>query len=172
MKSLERGLALALAVVLSFTSVAVADNGWQTLPPLSTSIPKAAVRAYVTDTIDGDTVLAYMNGRREKVRMKGVDTPETVAPHTPVQPWGKASSKYTREQLLHKYVWIETAHGAKHDMFGRLLAYVYLADGSCHNETLVLKGLGRVQRHYKFDRIDQYDQIEKKAKQDKVGIWS
>lgn len=43
--------------------------------------------------MDGDTFLAKKDGERIKVRMIGMDTPETVKPNTPVQPYGKESVK-------------------------------------------------------------------------------
>lgn len=180
---LERGLALASVVFLStliqLSALPVAKGapgggaGVAATASLSTVVPKHAVRVLVTDVIDGDTLVVRMNGRSEKVRLKGVDTPETVHPHKPVQPWGKAASHFSKDQLGHKHVWIETAKGgAKHDMFGRLLAFVWMEDGTCHNETLVAKGLARVNKRYKFDRLDEYEAIERAARKAKRGIWS
>ncbi|MCE3399538.1 thermonuclease family protein, partial [Staphylococcus aureus] len=53
---------------------------------------KGKDKVYVERVVDGDTFLAKKDGERIKVRMIGMDTPETVKPNTPVQPYGKEAS--------------------------------------------------------------------------------
>ena len=38
----------------------------------------------IVKVVDGDTVDVSMNGRTERVRLIGIDTPETKKPNTPV----------------------------------------------------------------------------------------
>ena len=51
--------------------------------------------------------LLLKNGEEIKVRLIGVDTPETVKPNTPVQPYGKRASNYTKKYLTHQNVYLE-----------------------------------------------------------------
>ena len=57
--------------------------------------------------MDGDTFIANQNGKEIKVRLIGVDTPETVKPNTPVQPFGKEASNYSKKTLTNQDVYLE-----------------------------------------------------------------
>ena len=80
----------------------------------------------VTRVVDGDTII--LNGR-ERVRLIGVDTPETVDPRRPVQYFGKEASGFTKRMVEGKKVRLEYDQTGK-DRYGRTLAYVYLEDGT------------------------------------------
>jgi micrococcal nuclease len=49
--------------------------------------------------VDGDTIVIELYGKQEKVRLIGVDTPETVDPRKAVQYYGKEASSFTRSKL-------------------------------------------------------------------------
>jgi micrococcal nuclease len=72
--------------------------------------------------IDGDTFIVRGVGR---VRLIGVDTPETVDPRRPVQYFGKEASDFTHRIAEGEVVRLEFDVDRK-DRFGRTLAYVYL----------------------------------------------
>src|SRR4030042_6833798 len=78
----------------------------------------------VKRVIDGDTLL-LTNG--ERVRLIGVDTPETKHPKKPVERFGKEAYLFTKEMVEGKEVRLEFDQQRK-DRYGRLLAYVYLTD--------------------------------------------
>jgi micrococcal nuclease len=82
-----------------------------------------------TRVVDGDTII-LSNG--EKVRLIGVDTPETVRPNTPVEYYGKEASAFTKKMVEGKPVRLEY-DWQQRDKYGRLLAYVYLMDGTFIN---------------------------------------
>ena len=84
--------------------------------------------------VDGDTII-LSNG--ERVRLIGVDTPETKHPNKPVQYFGKEASAFTKRMVEGKEVTLEYGQQQR-DKYGRLLAYVYLMDGTL---TLNKKGL-------------------------------
>lgn len=82
------------------------------------------------------------NGNEETVRLLLVDTPETVHPSKPVQPFGPEASKFTKELMpAGSEVEVETGIGER-DKYGRLLAYFYV-DGKMVNKLLLEKGLAR-----------------------------
>ncbi len=80
----------------------------------------------VTKVVDGDTLEILKYGKTEKVRLIGVDTPETLDPRKPVQCFGKEASDKTKGLLNGKSVRLEfdSIVGEK-DKYGRLLAYVW-----------------------------------------------
>jgi micrococcal nuclease len=102
--------------------------------------PASAV-AQVTRVVDGDTIEARVGERVEDVRLIGVDTPETVKPGTPVQCFGPRASHFTKRRLTGRRV--RLVFGVeRRDVYGRLLAYVYLGR-LFFNPVLVRRGLAR-----------------------------
>ena len=93
--------------------------------------------------IDGDTIAVNMNGRSEKVRFIGVDTPETHKPNTPVQCYGPVAAAYTKSTIgKHRVRLVSDPLSTDRDRYGRLLRYVYLPDGTDVNEQLIVTGHG------------------------------
>ena len=86
---------------------------------------RAAARAFVVRVVDGDTIEAQIGDRVEDVRYIGVDTPETVKPDTPVQCFGPQASAFNHRLVEQRQV--RLVFGVeRRDVYGRLLAYVYL----------------------------------------------
>jgi micrococcal nuclease len=101
----------------------------------------ASVDARVIRVVDGDTIEARIGDRVEDVRLIGVDTPETVKPGTPVQCFGLRASHFTKRLLSGRRVRLVLG-AERRDVYGRLLAYVYLGDRFV-NPILVRRGLAR-----------------------------
>lgn len=104
-----------------------------------------AAHATVEHVVDGDTVdLTFATGV-ERVRLLGIDTPETVKPNTPVQCFGPEASARTKA-LLAPGASVRVARDAEaRDRYGRLLLYVYRsADGMFVNRALVAGGYARI----------------------------
>jgi micrococcal nuclease len=97
------------------------------------------VAAEVQRVTDGDTFVAEVGGRRERVRVIGVDTPETVAPNRPVEPYGRQAASFAERHLTGATVRL-AGDAEPRDRYGRLLAYVWLADGTFWNALLVAEG--------------------------------
>lgn len=137
--------------------------------------PKTKLNPYqtgtVTKVIDGDTIEVNLNGKIEKVRMLLIDTPETVHPNQPVQPYGKEASDFTQKLLLNKEVKLEKDQEDK-DKYGRLLRYIYVEDQSVQ-ELLLTEGLARVAVYPPNTKYEQkYRELQDQAKAKKIGIWS
>ena len=81
----------------------------------------------VEHVVDGDTIDVLMDGRKEPVRLIGIDTPETKDPNQPVQPFGPEASAFTTRLLGNRQVWLEL-DAQQRDQYGRILAYVYYED--------------------------------------------
>ncbi|HYT38655.1 MAG TPA: thermonuclease family protein [Acidimicrobiia bacterium] len=98
--------------------------------------------ARVTAVVDGDTLDVSWAGRRERVRLLGVDTPETVDPHRPVGCYGPEASAFTHRRLQGRTVRLSFDR-QRRDRYGRLLAYVEV-DGRRFNDELLTGGYARV----------------------------
>ena len=100
-----------------------------------------SLRARVVRVVDGDTIVASVDGDDEYVRYIGVDTPETVKPDTPVQCFGPNASDENHRLVEDRTVRLVFDREARDD-YGRLLAYVY-AGGRFVNAELVRGGYAR-----------------------------
>ena len=143
--------------------------------------PIKTIETKVVRTIDGDTIEVELNGMKEKVRLIGVDTPETHHPTKPVQPYGPEAENYTRSQLEDKTVWLEK-DVQERDKYGRVLAYVWVSQPSkvsdseirakMFNAKLLLDGYGQlltIPPDVKY--VDYFKNYQKEARQASKGLW-
>lgn len=96
--------------------------------------------AVVVDVVDGDTVTVEAGGRREDVRLLGIDTPETVHPTKPVECFGPEASARTA-QLLPPGTRVRLERDVEpRDQYGRLLAYVRRVDDDLFVNLALVEG--------------------------------
>lgn len=125
----------------------------------------------VARVVDGDTFEIANRGKTEKVRLIGVDTPETVKPNSKVEPYGPEASSYTKKLIEGKKVRLEF-DVQERDKYGRVLAYVYLEDGTFLNARLLEEGLATIMTVPPNVRMaDYFLGLQKKAQKAKKGIW-
>jgi micrococcal nuclease len=119
--------------------------------------------------IDGDTLLLADGAR---VRLIGVDCPETVKLHHPVEPFGPEASAFTKSFVSGGQVRLQFDR-ERIDRHDRFLAYVFVGDAML-NEELVRAGLARVEHrfHYSQSIKRQFDRAEEEARTARRGIWS
>ncbi len=99
--------------------------------------------ASVVRVVDGDTIRVRLNGRSERVRYIGIDTPESVRPDTPVQCFAERAAAANRALVAGRRVRL-VGDAEERDRYGRLLAYVYREpDGAFVNAALVRDGYAR-----------------------------
>jgi micrococcal nuclease len=94
-------------------------------------------RATVTQVVDGDTIEVRIGGRDERVRLIGIDTPETKKPNTPIECYGPEASAFTASILpAGTEIRLERDVVGRDD-YGRLLAYVHLTEAGGTTDTFV-----------------------------------
>jgi micrococcal nuclease len=120
-----------------------------------------------TRAVDGDTIKL---ANRETVRLIGVDTPESVHPSKPVEYFAKEASAFTASLVVGRYVRLEYDQTLR-DRYGRLLAYVYLDDGTFVNAEIIKQGYGFAYIKYPFKYMDEFVQYEREAREAKRGLW-
>ncbi|PZC45892.1 MAG: micrococcal nuclease [Chloroflexi bacterium] len=136
------------------------------------TIAQGFTLAEITRVIDGDTIDVRLNGNIQRVRLIGIDTPETVAPGQPVDCWGPEASAKAKELMEGQRVELETdpSQGDK-DVFGRLLRYVWL-DGTNVAEAMIESGDGEEYTYRTAYRHQKaFQEAEGRAQQAKAGIW-
>ena len=128
----------------------------------------------IVAVVDGDTAKIEFQGETISMRIIGIDTPETVHPSRPVEPFGPEATVRARELLEGKTVKLEYDADPEHDRFGkygRLLVYLRLEDGTDFGKSMVAAGFARAYPKYPFSRSKEYLAVEAVAKKAKKGLW-
>ncbi len=132
-------------------------------------LPPGVEARSVTRVVDGDTVV--LDGG-ERVRLIGVDTPETVHPTKPVEYFGKEASAFTKRMAEGQKVYLEYEQGSStKDRYGRTLGYVYLKDGTLLNKEIVERGYGHAYTRFPFSKMEEFRGAEREAKAAGRGLW-
>jgi len=132
--------------------------------------PSRSATVYVTRVVDGDTIEVDLDGREEDVRYIGVDTPETVKPDTPVPCFGPQASAFNHGLVERRRVRLVFGE-ERRDVYGRLLAYVYLDDRFVNAE-LVRRGLARTLTIPPNDRFAaRFERLQMAAARAGRGLW-
>lgn len=148
-----RLLLLALVIIL-LAVPALADGPWP-----------------VARTVDGDTVVVLIDGKPTRVRMIGVDCPESVHPKKPVERLGKEASAFTRGLLEGESVTLEY-DWQRQDRYGRTLAYVFRErDGLLVNLEIIRQGFGFYYGRFPFARMEEFRAAEREAREAGRGLW-
>ena len=164
----DRGIAfaaIAAALLLAVSGCGAGEVG-----------PGDEIDGTVSRIVDGDTIVANLGGREERVRYIGIDTPESVKPNAKVDCFGPEASK-ENERLLPSGSPIRLVVGAEpRDRYGRLLAYVYRKDQAGRelfvNADLVRRGFADTlvfppnTRH-----AGEFAQLRTRAARAGLGLW-
>ncbi len=134
--------------------------------------PASAEQLVVQRVVDGDTFVARFPTRREeRVRLVGVDTPESVQPTTPVQCFAREAAGYTRTRLEGQRV-LAAKDVSEADRFGRRLRLVWLEDGAFFNAELIARGYAQVATFPPdVTYADLFRALERRAREQGLGLW-
>lgn len=139
----------------------------------------SGANAVVVEVIDGDTIVAEIRGRRETVRLIGIDTPETMHPDRPVECYGPEATAFA-DDLLPEGTPIRLERDiVGRDDYDRLLGYVHLAtegDGGSAmfvNLEIVERGFARtlsIEPNTRFAR--DFVEAARRAEAADRGLWA
>jgi micrococcal nuclease len=172
-------LAFAGVVVVGF-ALAYQYFGWTFLNTPEhggiSEMQAASVGTYyrVTKVTDGDTLHVDMDGTDERVRLIGINTPETVDPRKTVECFGKEASERMKSLAEGKNVRLEYDDSQSlRDTYGRLLAYVYLEDGQMLNKKMVAEGYAYEYTYlapYAYQK--EFRELQNLARTSGRGLWN
>ncbi|MEY4340436.1 MAG: hypothetical protein RLZ14_2286 [Actinomycetota bacterium] len=141
------------------------------VPPSTTAplVPNATVKRVV----DGDTIVAIIDGAEERVRLIGIDTPETKKPDTPVECFGPEASEFTKSLLPKGTPVLLVRDIEPRDKYDRLLAYVYrTSDRTFVNLDIMRKGFARLLTiPPNVAHVDEFVAAAKAARKENLGLW-
>ena len=176
-----------LLIVLCITGLACSgtesfDNSSLPVPAQNEATEKSSM-VKITKVIDGDTMdVRFEDGTTDRVRLLGVDTPETNAANKPneygeitdlkcLTRWGNKSNEYAKSILDGKEVRLVFDEGAgERGYYGRLLAYIEI-DGYDFNESLISRGYARVYEEGTSSREKRYLSMQYKVITEGKGLW-
>jgi micrococcal nuclease len=161
----RRALVVASAVALAVSM------GIPAASPASGAAGSGGRRVTLDRVVDGDT-LVLRDGTR--VRLIGIDTPETVHPDFGDECYGPEASRYA-ERLLHPGDELRLVFDVdRFDQYGRLLAYVYrAADGLFVNARIVKRGFAYVETvPPNVAHADRFRRLARAAREQGRGLWS
>ena len=155
-------------------NVSAATGATTTAPIVAAPVQTAEPSHPVVKVVDGDTLDVLVDGKTTRLRLIGLDTPETVDPRKPVQCFGKAASDKAKELLTGKTVRIEfdVSQGTL-DKYGRTLAYVFLSNGTLFNEYMIAEGYGHEYTYnlpYKYQK--EFKEAQRRAREEEKGLWA
>lgn len=126
----------------------------------------------VVEVFDGDTYKVMVNGKLEKIRAIGIDTPEVDGGYKTAECYGDDASEYAKEKLLGKKVGLlRPKNYDDKDRYGRLLRYVFV-DGEDFGAHLLKEGYASAYKKFSHPRKNYYLTLEKTAQEEEKGMWS
>ena len=129
----------------------------------------------VINVVDGDTLdidIPDADKNYTRIRLWGVDTPETKKPNTPIMYFGPEATEFTTKKTLGKKIRVYlNTQKANRDRYNRLLAYIKLPDGTIFNEELLKNGFAYADSRFKHQFYNRYKQLQAVAKNQKKGLW-
>ena len=149
-------------VLLLFSIGLLACVGPTSTPSSLPTIKHPTLRATVINVHDGDTITVLVSESKEKVRLNGIDCPESN------QPWGQQATQLTRQLVDRKEV---TVTDFGRDKYHRMIGQVVLSDGRNLGQELVREGFcWWYQKYAPNDTV--LKQLEQEARDAKRGLWS
>jgi len=129
----------------------------------------------VVEVLDGDTAKMRVNGKLERVRFSGIDTPEIAHENRDIAEefYGKEATEYVKKRLSGRLVTLEiqVQKGRYHrGKYGRILAVIWL-DKENFNLTLVKEGYAKATSYKGFQYLKEFHAWEKRAKKARRGLW-
>jgi len=160
---------------------ALINHGRQLTPKSEEQAKASDIEKYhgetftVVNVADGDTFdIDIPDGRYEhtRIRLLGIDTPETKSEHSGIIYFGPEAAEFTKKMILGKSVTIYLdAPNPTRGKYGRLLAYVKLPDGDFLNEVLLTEGCAYADTRFSHSFHNKYKQLQSRAHSGKKGLW-
>jgi micrococcal nuclease len=187
MQNLKRNPFLITSLCLSFSLIlpliTFAMSSWPPDPSAGPDVSGCSFQI-VLKVVDGDTFEIANGG---KVRLIGVDTPETVDPRKTVEWFGREASKKLREWVEGKTVCLKQDIDKTQnvDKYGRLLRYTWIYtfqkyvpdkpiihEGFFVNAELIRQGYGFAYTRYPFQYLEDFRQYQRTARENNLGLWN
>ncbi len=156
-------------------SPAAGQSPAQQKPPAKTDGKSIVTRlpAMLIRIVDGDTLEVSLDNIAEKVRLLGINSPETVDPRQPVQCFGHEAAQYLKTLLPGKNIFLQKdSYASDRDQYGRLLRYVYNEQNLFVNVEMVKNGYALAYTPGALEHFSDFRYYEKIARDANLGLWN
>jgi micrococcal nuclease len=163
---------VAVCVLMACAGSAIHD-GRRAQPAALAPLP-GGQHGTVKRVVDGDTVYLTVAGQDVKVRLIGINTPETVKPGTPVMCGGKEASAnmHRLATVGARARLVSDAGPGTVDKYHRQLRYLYV-HGVDVNAAQVRAGWAQVNGYgHRFRLSTYFKRLQRRAKARGLGVWS
>lgn len=128
----------------------------------------------VVHIADGDTIDITVNNKKIRVRLLGINSPESVAQNRPVECYGKEAGIYMKTLVEGKSVRVELdPQKPEFDEYGRLLAYIYEGDNFVNMQMISSGNAYEYTYHNeKYKYQTEFKTAQKMAKESGLGLWA
>lgn len=136
-------------------------------------IPKPPDSATVVVVYDGDTVkVRFGNGSERKVRLIGIDSPELSDERENVRFMAYVAKRFAFLKLYRREVRLSYDWQFE-DKYGRLLAFLTMADGTLFNELILQQGFAFKLLAFPFkpELMKRFNAAENEARRGEKGLW-
>lgn len=195
-KNFGRMAILAIAIATLYFISNIISPFWSQFFPLSQSQKERQVFIEnlhfdykIIDVVDGDTLdIARIDGEKVfnldkiiRVRLLGINTPETVDPRRPVECFGREASNYLKDLAEGKIAAIELDESqGLLDKYGRVLAYIYIKDSGFKDDNILFVNEEEIKNGYAYEYTydtpykyqEEFKYMESFARQKYIGLWS
>ena len=170
-----KGLEQAKKISEQAKKQAAADEAFLNDEPSPVEPTPSAKKYYkVVKVVDGDTIDVEIDGRTERVRLLGINTPEVVDPRRPVECFGREASAKAHELLDGREVELEADPSqTDRDKYDRLLRYARTKEGLFYNLEIIKAGYAYEYTYdlpYKYQA--QFKATQQEAQNKKAGLWA
>jgi len=179
-KKIISALVIAVLAAIVFLDKSCISKNRQAAPKTEHQIKSRDFEKYhkkdftVIKVVDGDTIdIDAPDGKypHTRIRLWGVDTPETKSEKTGVMYFGPEAAEFTNKLALGKQVTVYLEEHRTRGKYGRLLAYVQLPDRTFLNEVLLKEGYAYADLRFRHSFYNKYKQLEAVARSGKNGLW-
>ena len=174
-------LCLLLVVVFVWLDHSYIRSKWQPQPKSDEQAKANDFQKYhaktftVVNVVDGDTIdidIPDEPYEHTRIRLWGIDTPETKNPNVGVMYFGPEAAEFARKLVLGKSVTVYLDEGNNtRGKYGRLLAYVKLPNDGFLNEVLLTEGYAYADVRFRHSLYNKYKQLDASARNLKKGLW-
>ena len=129
----------------------------------------------VFSVVDGDTIDVLIDGKKERVRLIGIDAPEFGDEEYPAECFTQEALSEAKELLDGKIIrLVSDPTQDNRDKYERLLRYVFLEDGTNVNERMISGGFAREYSYLgiPYQYRQEFQEAERDAKNKKLGLWA
>jgi len=174
-------LCLLLVVVFVWLDHSTIRSKWRPQPKSEEQAKANDFQKYhaktftVVNVVDGDTIdidIPDESYEHTRIRLWGVDTPETKNPNIGVMYFGPEAAEFARKLVLGKPVAVYLDEGNNtRGKYGRLLAYVKLPNDGFLNEVLLTEGYAYADVRFRHSLYHKYKQLDASSRSLKKGLW-